>query len=171
MSKAESVIRHYSSADWTAVCRIHDAARMQELTAGHVDPRAFRPMTEAAAGDEFFLSQTLVACLAEEVVGFASWNGPYISWLYVDPAVQRSGIGRQLLQAALQGAGDQAWTNMLAGNDAALSLYLKAGMEVVWTRPSECDGFPCHAMRLALPTSWMHDPLAKRSDRPIVDAK
>jgi len=161
------VLRDYTVADWPAVCAVHDAARVQELAAGGVDPRAFRPMTAAAADDEFFVSQTTVACLGQSVAGFVSWNGDYITWLYVDPAWQRQGIGRRLLQFALERIGDQAWTNMLAGNAAALRLYRAAGLEVVWTRPTACDGYPCLGMRLALPTSRMHDPATQRVRPPL----
>ena len=134
----------------------------QELSAGHVDPRAFRPVTEAAEADEFFESETVVACLDGAVVGFVSWNGAYITWLYVEPRAQRREIGTRLLQHALQVIGPQAWTNMIAGNEAALSLYRRAGLEVVWTRRSDCDGYPCEGMRLALASSRMRDAEARR---------
>lgn len=174
------ILRPYTPDDWPAVCRIHDAARVQELAAGNVDPRAFRLMVVAAGDDEFFVSTTVVAChdgddgvgVAEgvdrtsaAVAGFVSWNGSYITWLYVDPAVQRRGIGRQLLDHALRQIGPHAWTNMIGGNNAALRLYLAAGLDVVWSRPGDCDGYPCTAMRLALPTSRMHDPDAKRESK------
>lgn len=119
-------------------------------------------MTEVAEDDEFFASQTLVACLGGAVVGFASWNEDYLTWLYVDPNQQRRGIGRRLLAEVLERIGPEAWTNTLAGNDPALALYRQAGMEVVWTRPCNIEGFPCMGMRLALPTSRMRDPETKR---------
>lgn len=156
------MIRPYTSADWVAVCRIHDAARVQELAAGGVDPRAFRPMETAAEGDEFFDSETAVACLADAPVGFISWRGSYITWLYVEPSVQRRRIGWQLLQHALHRIGPEAWTNALVGNTPAVTLYQKAGMVIVWTRPTDCEGWPCEGMRLALPTSRMSDPNARR---------
>jgi len=156
-------LRRYTPSDWAVVCRIHDAARIQELAAGGVDPRAFRPMTAAAEGDEFFDSETILACRGDAVVGFVSWNGSYITWLYVEPGVQRRGIGWRLLQHVLQQIGPEAWTNMIAGNGPALALYLRAGLEVVWTRPGDCDGYSCEAMRLALPTSRMRDPNARRN--------
>lgn len=99
-----------------------------------------------------------MACLGDRATGFVSWNDAYITWLYVDPGVQRRGIGRRLLNHALQQIGPEAWTNMLVGNDPALALYRQAGFEVVWERRGDCDGFPCTAMRLALPTSRMRDP-------------
>jgi ribosomal protein S18 acetylase RimI-like enzyme len=155
-------IRRYEQADWTEVCRIHDAARVQEMAAGQVDSRAFRPMTEAAEADEFFDSETAVGCRSGHVAGFVSWNGAYITWLYVDPSAQRRGIGRRLLQYALRQIGPEAWTSMIAGNDSALALYRQLGLEMVWERRSDCEGFPCGAVRLALPTSRMRDPNARR---------
>jgi len=155
-------IRPYTGTDWAAVCRIHEAARVQELAAGGVDPRAFRAMTEAADADELFDSATAVACLGDRVAGFVSWNGAYVTWLYVDPGAQRRGIGRRLLEHALRQIGPEAWTNIIAGNEPALALYRRAGLQVVWERPGDCDGFPCAAMRFALPTSRMRDPDARR---------
>jgi [ribosomal protein S18]-alanine N-acetyltransferase len=158
----EVEIRAYIPADWPQVCRVHDLARVQELANGGVDPGAFRPMTEAAEADEFFVSETLVACLGEAVIGFVSWNGDFITWLYVDPAQQRRGIGRQLLDAAMYRVGPEAWTVMLANNAPALALYLQAGLEVVFTRPSTVEGYPCGGVRLALPSSRMRDPAVRR---------
>lgn len=155
-------VRPYVDADWAAVCRIHDAARVQELVAGEVNPRAFRRMTDAAEADEFFDSETAIACLGDLAIGFVSWNGAYITWLYVELAVQRRGIGRLLLRHAVDRIGPEAWTNTIADNGPAVALYRQAGFEVVWTRRGDCEGYPCNAMRLALPTSRMRDPEARR---------
>jgi GNAT superfamily N-acetyltransferase len=155
-------LRAYQLTDWEAVCRIHDAARLQELAGGGVDPRAFKPMVAAADEDEFHLSERLVACADDQAVGFVAWNRDYITWLYVDPIAQRRGIGKQLLRAALQRIGPEAWTNCIGGNEPATQLYLAEGLELVWDRPGDCEGFPCRSLRLALPTSRMRDPAAKR---------
>ena len=154
--------REYCDADWPQVCRVHDLARVVELASGGVDARAFRSMEEAAEADEFFVSETLVACAANKVVGFVSWNGEYVTWLYVDPSYHRRGIGRRLLRDALHRIGPEAWTTMLDGNDAALALYRQAGMEVTSTRPGYSDGYPGTSLRLALPTSRMRNPAARR---------
>ncbi len=166
MMDTNLLLRDYTPADWNAVCAIHDAARIQELASGSVDLRAFKTMAEAAEGDEFFASRTVVACCEGIVAGFVSWNGSYLTWLYVAPWAQGRGIGRKLLDYALRLVGPEAWTNMLGGNERALRLYQAAGMEVVFTRDSQCDGYPCQAMRLALPTSRMRDPAAKRQLQP-----
>ena len=74
------VVRAYVETDWPAVCAVHDRARPYELERA-VDPRAFRPMAQVAAGEEFFESRTLVACEADRVIGFVSWRDAYITWL------------------------------------------------------------------------------------------
>jgi len=155
--------RRYTPADWPAVCRIHDAARPLELAAGGVDARAFRPMAEVAEADEFFDSQTLVATSEHgEIVGFVSWNADKVTWLYVDPAHHRRGIGRALLAEAIARIGPQAWTNCVGGNAAALALYQSAGMELVFERPSDVEGYACTGCRVALATSRMRHPAARR---------
>jgi ribosomal protein S18 acetylase RimI-like enzyme len=150
-------IRPYTPADWHAVCAIHDRSRPYELD-GATDPRAFHPMAEEAEEEHFFESQTLVACRGERVVGFVSFMGSYITWLYVDPEFHRQGIASALLARALEQCGREAWVNTMAGNDAAIALYRKAGFDLVKSFPSDCDGYPCTCVLLALPTSRMHDP-------------
>ncbi len=119
-------------------------------------------MADAAAEDEFFESETLVFCIGPDVVGFVSWNDDYLTWLYVDPAHHRQGIGRGLLEAALPRIGPDAWTNTIPENLPALALYQAVGMELVRIWPSSCDGYPCNTARLALPTSRMRSVEATR---------
>jgi ribosomal protein S18 acetylase RimI-like enzyme len=155
-------VRSYAPADWAEVCRVHDAARVQELATGRVDPRAFETMENIAEADEFFASQVLVACVSGAVVGFVAWNGAYITWLYIQPTHQRRGIGRRLLFEAVRRIGPEAWTNVIAGNETALGLYTRSGMELVWVRSGECNGYACNLARLALPSSRMREPAAVR---------
>ena len=155
-------IREYVPADLRQVYHVHDLARVVELKLGGVDPRAFRPMEQVADADEFFMSETWVACDGPNVIGFISWNGDYITWLYVEPDYHRRGIGRRLLNEALQRIGPEAWTTTLEGNEAAVSLYRDARMEIVSGQSSECEGYPGTSLRLALTTSRMHDPEMRR---------
>jgi ribosomal protein S18 acetylase RimI-like enzyme len=161
MSSETIQLRPYRPEDFAAVCTVHDRARPVEM-AGSCDPAGFRPMTQVAHRDHFFDSVTWVACMEEKVVGFVSWQGEYISWLYVDPDYHRRGIGKMMLAKALKCCGEQAWTNAIADNRAAMQLYATSGFEVVKTYPGDCDGYPCDGARLALPTSRMRDPDAKR---------
>jgi hypothetical protein len=51
--------------------------------------------------------------------------------------------------------------NTLDGNAAAIALYRGEGFEVVKRIPGDCEGYACVSLRLALPTSRMHDPEAR----------
>ena len=157
---APVTLRDYQPSDWESVCAVHDASRPDELR-GSVDPRAFKPMAEAAGEDLFFESETAVACEGEQVVGFVSFCNAFITWLYVHPLHYRRGIGRMLLREAVRRCGPQAWLNTLGGNAPAIALYRSEGFDVVKEIASECEGYPCVSLRLALPTSRMHDPEAR----------
>lgn len=153
----EIIIRDYQPNDWHAVCAVHDASRPFELV-GATDPRAFRPMSEVAREERFFDSRTFVACGGGSVIGFVSVEDSCITWLYVHPSFHRRGVGTMLLKQAMQECGPDAWLNTMAGNEAAIQFYKRSGFEVVKSFPSDCDGYPCTCLRLALPSSRMHDP-------------
>lgn len=138
-----------------------------EIQRAGVDARAFRPMEEVARDDEFFDSLTVVANERTEIVGFASWNEDYISWLYVHPEFHGRGIGRSLITAVLDRIGPDAWTNTMGGNEVSIGLFKSVGMELVFERPSDCEGFPCTVVRLALPTSPMHNPDKRRQSNSV----
>ena len=77
----------------------------------------------------------LLAERAGQVVGFggrADRSGvAFLTDLFVDPAVQSSTVGKTLLRALFEGAGDQRFT--LASTDPrAVALYTRAGMSPRW---------------------------------------
>jgi ribosomal protein S18 acetylase RimI-like enzyme len=143
-------IRVYGDADWPAVCAVHDRARPDELR-GSCDPRAFVPLTDEQDDTESFRrSRKFVACRGDQVIGFVGIDGTYLSWLYVDPAYYRQGIGRRLLRLGLRCIGPQAWTVVLAGNTQARRLYESEGFQVIRTYESANAGYPCTCLHLAL---------------------
>ena len=148
-------IRAYRDDDWPAVCAVHDRARPDELR-GSCDPRVFVPLAdEQDDAESFQRSRKFVACVGQQIVGFVGIDGTYLSWLYVDPAYYRQGVGRRLLRVGLQLIGPQAWTVVLAGNTRAQRLYESEGFQVVHTYESTHAGHPCTCVQLALspPTS------------------
>ncbi|RPK88919.1 putative acetyltransferase [Streptomyces sp. ADI98-10] len=137
-------MRAYRREDWDAIARIHDAARLDELRAS-VGVDAFLTLAETYEGEGLFDGALWVAEVrngSEPVVaGFAAYADAELTWLYVDPARYRQGIGRILLSHALEAA-DSAGIEctVLAGNDSARALYESAGFVVVETRTGKLAG-------------------------------
>nr|WP_212989281.1 GNAT family N-acetyltransferase [Actinoplanes auranticolor] len=133
------LIRAYDDSDWPALCRIHDAARLDELrdSAG-LD--AFLTLEQTAEGEGLFDGQLWVAETDAGVTGFVALDGDEITWLYVDPAHYRRGIGRALLRHALAHTGDHAEVTVLDGNPPALALYRSEGFVVQETRTGPLVG-------------------------------
>jgi ribosomal protein S18 acetylase RimI-like enzyme len=122
-------IRLYESSDWTRVCEIHDAARMDELRA-FGQPEAFLSLEQAAPNEGLFESEIQVAEIDGLVEGFVGFKSDEVTWLYVSPARYRQGIGRALLRYAVAASGHETRIELLEGNDRALALYLSEGFVI-----------------------------------------
>lgn len=122
-------IREYRPADWQQLCRIHDAARKHELAAS-VGTAAFLSLEQTAHSEGLFDGQLDVAEVDTTVRGFVAYDADEVTWLYVDPAMYRRGIGRALLKHALATMKGEVQTQVLEGNERALALYLGEGFEI-----------------------------------------
>jgi ribosomal protein S18 acetylase RimI-like enzyme len=126
---ADVALRTYEASDWPAICLVHDRARVFELTASGL-MEAFLTLEQAAENEGLFDSQIIVAERHGQIAGFVGFTSDELTWLYVDPAAMRHGIGRALLRAAVQACPDGISTEVLVGNDAALTLYLSEGFVI-----------------------------------------
>ncbi len=141
-------IRPYTENDWPVVSQIHDAARPDELR-GACDPRAFIPLGDDQDSlIDFQQAQKFVISIDDAVVGFVGINGKYLGWLYIAPSHYGRGLGRQLLNFALEQIGAGAWTIALAENRRAVGLYQRAGFQISKTFESDNAGYPCSCVRL-----------------------
>jgi ribosomal protein S18 acetylase RimI-like enzyme len=123
-------LRPYSSSDWERLCVIHDAARRHELrAAGLAD--AFLSLEQTAENEGLFDGDVFVAESQGQVRGFVAYARGELTWLYVEPEKFKQGIGRQLLRHAIEACGGNLGTEVLAGNEAALALYLSEGFRVL----------------------------------------
>lgn len=139
MKPSGLLIRPYQDDDWDAIARIHDRARLDELR-DSVGVEAFLTLAQTAQNEGLFDGDLWVATLDGAVRGFVALEEDEVTWLYVDPAHYRQGIGRSLLRHALAAAGDQAEVTVLAGNDTALALYLSEGFVVLRTQTGKLEG-------------------------------
>ncbi len=122
-------IRPYLDQDWPRVCAIHDAARQDELAAADLSA-AFLTLEETAENEGFHDYQLRVLEREGQLLAFVAFSADELAWLYVDPACYGQGLGSALVQAALRETGAPMSAEVLQGNQAALSLYLKAGFVV-----------------------------------------
>ena len=145
--------REYGQDDWEGICLVHDLARPQELE-GSCDRRAFIPLAIDPSDQANALESRKWVAVDDDaddrIVGFVGVNDSYLSWLYVDPAYHRQGIGRRLLRLGLAMAGPKAWTICLAGNEPALKLYASEGLAETRRWDDENAGYPCTCVRLEM---------------------
>ena len=166
MTETKPIIRAFTPEDWDALCDLYEPASRCEMALSGTDSRAFRSLAEEEDLEKFqHLNTAMVACVGGRIAGFVAWrdrgewhDSGYLSWLYVDPAYHRRGIGDHLMTEAMVALGAQAWTLTKLGNDPAISLYRKHGMQIVKSRAADTWGYPHTELRLALPTSRKFDP-------------
>jgi ribosomal protein S18 acetylase RimI-like enzyme len=166
LTEDELSVRAFAPADWYALCGVYERAATVEMDWRSSDGCAVRQLSEVEDLGEFqHLNTVIVACVEGRVVGFVAWrdrrewrDSGYLSWLYVDPAYHRRGVGDRLLGEAMAALGGQAWTLVASGNEPAINLYRKHGMPVVESRPAANRGHSHTEVRMALPTSRKSDP-------------
>ena len=92
-------------------------------------------------------------CVRDEtnsVIGFLGVDAPKIEALFVDPAWRGKGVGRQLVEYAIEDL-DAVLVDVNEKNELAIGFYLHLGFEVA--HRSERDGFgkPFPLLHLKLP--------------------
>ncbi len=74
------------------------------------------------------------------VLGFVAYTSGELTWLYVDPARFRRGLGKRMIRAALARAEHPLVLEVLEGNEAALSFYLSEGFQIIRTANGRLAG-------------------------------
>jgi ribosomal protein S18 acetylase RimI-like enzyme len=143
-------IRKYQAEDWPELCRIHDAARLDELgeTPGAA---AFLPLADTAESEGLFAANLDVLVEHDRILGFVAYSESELTWLYVAPERYREGTGRKLLRHAIAHSGAVFETQVLVGNEAALALYLAEGFRILARKDGKLEGnddFPASAYLL-----------------------
>lgn len=120
-------IRPYISSDYNYICDIHDAARKIELSLASLDA-AFLPFSIAAEREDFFDYPHIDAAIVNsDVVAFSAYTDDELAWLYVSPDMMRKGIGRKLVERALEKEPNINHIEVLYGNEPARRLYESMG--------------------------------------------
>lgn len=117
----------YNPTYWEDIQKVHDPARMHELTLAGLND-AFLPLTIAAEREDLFDYHLYVAVENEIAVGFVAFTEEELAWLYVRPDHQRRGIGRALAEFAMSGMTEEEKSvEVLFGNEPARTLYHSLG--------------------------------------------
>ena len=120
-------IVEYTPTYWEDIQKVHDPARMQELTYAGLK-EAFLPLTVAAEREYLFDYFLYVAVEESTAVGFTAFTEDELAWLYVHPDYQRKGIGRALAEFALKKMTEEEKSvEVLFGNEPARNLYHSLG--------------------------------------------
>ncbi|MEJ6395967.1 GNAT family N-acetyltransferase [Gymnodinialimonas sp. 2305UL16-5] len=132
-------IRPFEQADWARLCEIHDAARQDELALS-VGMEAFLSLEQTYENEGLFEGQVAVAEIAGTVCGFVAFSDHELTWLYVDPACYRRGVGRALVRHAKAMARPGMTIEMLEGNLPAIALYQAEGFVPVERKTGQLIG-------------------------------
>ena len=123
-------IRPYESTDWSRLCEIHDASRLDELSLT-IGTDAFLTLEQTANNEGLFDDKLFVAEVDHVVRGFIAYSDQELAWLYVDPTFYRKGVGRALVQYAVADSQPTMKIELLEGNTPALKLYISEGFKVI----------------------------------------
>ncbi|MEO1094070.1 MAG: N-acetyltransferase [Cyanobacteria bacterium J06638_28] len=123
-------IRPYQSTDWSRLCEIHDASRLDELRFT-VGVEAFLTLEQTAENEGLFDDKLVVADVDGIVQGFVAYSDEELTWLYVDPQFYKKGVGRALVRHAIADSTSAMELELLEGNTPALKLYCSEGFRVV----------------------------------------
>lgn len=86
-------------------------------------------------------SETSVACLDGEAIGFISLLGSFIGGIFIAPERQGLGVGRRLIAHALNQKGELSLEVYLA-NEQAVRFYTQLGFHEVSRRDVDDQGLP-----------------------------
>ncbi|NEQ42019.1 MAG: GNAT family N-acetyltransferase [Leptolyngbya sp. SIOISBB] len=131
--------RPYKSTDWSRLCEIHDASRLDELSLT-VGKDAFLTLEQTAENEGLFDGKLVVAEVDGVVQGFVAYSDAELTWLYVDPQFYQKGVGRALVRQAIADSASAIELELLEGNTPALKLYLSEGFRVIKRLEGQLEG-------------------------------
>lgn len=110
-----------------------------------------RLLEQRALIEEQYLpnAETWVASIDEEPSGFISLRDTFIGGIFVSPAQQGRGIGRQLIFHALILKGELE-LEVYTDNRQAVNFYTRLGFRELSRRPHDDDGYAFENARLRL---------------------
>lgn len=140
-----AVVRPFASSDIPFIHSIYAHAVIHGTASWELEPPDAAEMSRRAEAILSAGHPYLVATVDGRIAGYA-YAGPYRpraayrftveNSVYVDPAVQRAGVGRALLRDLIAACEDRGYRQMVAvigdsANDASIGLHRSLGFEMV----------------------------------------
>jgi ribosomal protein S18 acetylase RimI-like enzyme len=147
MTYPDLTIRGYRAADMQALSAIwFDASRIAHPFIGEVRLREQRTLIETIYLPQ---AETLVAVHRGEPAGFISLMDDFIGGLFVSPDHQGAGIGRTLVEHAIQSRA-QLHLEVYTANARACAFYRSLGFVETGRRPIDDQGLPFENTQMTL---------------------
>lgn len=133
------IIREYQAEDYYQIERIHDLARLQELKIGKAE-KYFKPLEKAIYKEDLFNSKIYVACNKQKIIGFIAVKPNILDYIYVDPAYQGQGVGKNLISYVLRIMKRPITLEVFQENKVAKKLYSHFGFKTKKIIYQQWDG-------------------------------
>lgn len=85
-----------------------------------------------------------------EPAGFVGWHNSQIEMLFVDPSAHRQGIGRSLIQHAVERIGPKTSVDVNEQNEQAVLFYKRLGFKQVGRSELDASGRPFPLLHMKL---------------------
>ncbi len=147
MTRPDLIIRSFEDADTAALSDIWWRASLAVHSfLGEDLLRAQKKLIE-----EIYLpkAETSVALLGQTPVGFIGLLDSFIGGLFVDPDYGRRGIGRALVEHALERRAELT-LEVYAANEKACAFYQKIGGVEIGRRPKDDNELPFELIRMRI---------------------
>jgi len=147
MTYSDPTIRGYRAADMEALSAIwFDASRIAHPFIGETRLREQRILIETVYLPQ---AETLVAIHRDVQAGFISLMDDFIGGLFVSPHHQGSGIGRALIDRAIESRA-RLHLEVYTANARACAFYRSLGFVETGRRPIDDQGLPFENARMTL---------------------
>jgi putative acetyltransferase len=147
MTYSDLTIRGYRAADMEALSAIwFDASRIAHPFIGEARLREQRVLIETIYLPQ---AETLVAVHRGEPAGFISLMDDFVGGLFVSPHHQGAGIGRTLIQHAIESR-EELRLEVYTANAGACAFYRSLGFVETGRRPLDDQGLPFENAQMAL---------------------
>jgi GNAT superfamily N-acetyltransferase len=129
-TKMKFRIAEYTPSYEEQLLQIYNESKIQEFINYPEITSVPRIQDDLDAKESLDKATKIIALIDEHPIGFAGWNGNYISHLYVSPYFQKQGVASKLLAFILDAPEKDWFLFTTEGNTPAIKLFRKNGFSI-----------------------------------------